>query len=105
MAGATGSGMYKRRGGAITTGIIIGGCMINPLFCPTIVTTKGVSDTAIRINANEENRDKAFFCSELVGRSFQLAGVPLSDGIEPTWMNPREIRFSPKLFYVGRLIG
>jgi uncharacterized protein YycO len=59
---------------------------------------------AAKINASDENKDKRFFCSELVARSFELSGVPISDD-EPSFTTPRTVRVSQYLIYVGHLVG
>lgn len=98
--GAAGAGIYKPRG-SVLSGLLFGGIGILPLGSSASLITHG----AILNNARDGNKDNAFFCSELVARAFQLAGMPLSDGVEPTFMNPREVRVSSKLIYVGHLIG
>lgn len=102
--GAAGAGLTKTRG-AVLSGAISGGLSIIPLIGPIFQTGRTVEDIAIANNARDSNKDKAFFCSELVARSFELAGRPLSDGITPSFMNPREVRVSSTLMYVGHLIG
>jgi hypothetical protein len=97
--------MYKKRGSALLTGLTAAGCVISPFSCGTVNLGRGATDLAVANNAGDENKDNAFFCSELVGRAFQLAGVPLSDGVEPSFMNPRDVRISSKLIYIGHLIG
>lgn len=103
--GATGAGMFKRRGAVITGGVVAGGCVLIPLACPVVVSQKIVTDASIINNARDANKDKKFFCSELVGRAFQLAGLSLVDGVEPTFLNPGEVRLSSKLDYLGHLIS
>ncbi len=98
--GAAGAGITKKRG-AVLSGILFGGLSIFPMGSSAGVITNG----AVLNNARDSNKDKAFFCSELVARAYQLAGKPLADGVEPTFMNPREIRMSSKLLYIGHLIG
>lgn len=98
--GAAGAGIYKPRG-AVLSALLFGGLSIIPMGSSANL----ISTAAIMNNARDANKDKAFFCSELVARAFQLAGMPLSDGVEPTFMNPREVRMSSKLIYVGHLIG
>lgn len=95
--GAAGSGMTAKRARAG----LAAGCVLSPLLCAGggIVFSRQVSD-----NASEENRDKMFFCSELVARAYELAGVPIVDG-QPTYTNPRAIKVSSKLQYVGHLVG
>jgi uncharacterized protein YycO len=91
--GAAGSGMTSRRGAAIG----VGGVLISPLG-------SAIGQGAIWNNAREANRDTKFFCSELVARAFELAGVPIVDSAA-TYTNPRAIRVSSQLIYVGHLIG
>jgi uncharacterized protein YycO len=91
--GAAGSGMTSRRGAAIG----VGGVLISPLG-------SAIGQGAIWNNAREANRDTKFFCSELVARAFELAGVPIVDSAA-TYTNPRAIRVSSHLMYVGHLIG
>ena len=90
--GAAGAGVTKRRGGAISA-VLFGGLSLVAMHL------------TFQDNASEENKDKAFFCSELVARSYQLIGKPLHDGVEPSFLNPREVRMSSKLIYIGHLIG
>jgi uncharacterized protein YycO len=59
---------------------------------------------AAKVNASEKNRDKAFFCSELAARCYELAGLPITDG-DPSFTTPRAVRVSPYLLYVGHLVG
>jgi cell wall-associated NlpC family hydrolase len=59
---------------------------------------------AAKRNANAENRDKMFFCSELVARCYELAGVPINDG-DPSFTTPRAVRVAANLLYVGHLVG
>lgn len=95
--GAAGSGMTAKRAQAG----VAAGCILSPLLCAGggIIFSRQVAD-----NASEENRDKMFFCSELVARAFELAGAPIVDG-QPTHTNPRAIKVSSKLQYVGHLVG
>jgi uncharacterized protein YycO len=55
-------------------------------------------------NASDDNKDKAFFCSELVARTYELAGVPMTDN-DPSFTTPRAVRVSPYLIYIGHLVG
>ena len=98
--GAAGAGINKPRGAALSA-VLFGGLSIFPLGS----TASIITNVAIINNASDSNKDKAFFCSELVARSYQLIGKPLHDGVEPTFMNPREVRMSSKLIYIGHLIG
>lgn len=95
--GAAGSGMTAKRARAG----VVAGCILSPLACAGggIVLSRQISE-----NAKDENKDKMFFCSELVARAYELAGVPIVDG-QATNTNPRAIRISSKLQYVGHLIG
>ena len=98
--GAAGAGIYKPRGAALSA-VLFGGLSILPIGSTANVLTH----VAIANNASDANKDKAFFCSELVARSYQLIGKPLHDGVQPTFLNPREVRMSSKLIYIGHLIG
>ncbi len=100
--GAAGAGITKKRGGAIYSGLVGAGLSISPLGT---TVAKYLTERAIRENATDAKKDTAFFCSELVARSYQLAGMSLSDTVEPSYMNPREVRMSSKLMYVGHLIS
>lgn len=91
--GAAGSGMTTRRG-AVINGL---GVVISPLG-------SAIGQATILNNAREANRDTRFFCSELVARAFELAGVPIVNS-SATYTNPRAIRVSSELIYVGHLIG
>jgi len=53
-------------------------------------------------NARPDNADRAFFCSELVARVFELAGAPLLEG-SPSFTTPRHIRVANTLLYIGKL--
>lgn len=95
--GAAGSGMTGKRmqAGAVA------GCIISPVVC----AAAGVAfSREVSSNASDDNKDKMFFCSELVARAFELAGVPIVDG-SASYVNPRAIRVSAKLQYVGHLVG
>jgi uncharacterized protein YycO len=91
--GAAGSGMTTNRG----TALGFGACLISPLGCV-------IGQGEIINNARDANKDTKFFCSELVARAFELAGVPIAD-TSATFTNPRALRVSPYLIYVGHLIG
>lgn len=91
--GAAGSGMTTNRG-AVINGL---GFIISPLG-------SAIGQAEIYNNAREANRDNKFFCSELVARAFELAGVPIVN-TAATYTNPRAIRVSSHLMYVGHLIG
>lgn len=96
--GAVGAGISKPRGRVLWGGVIIGSPVLGGII-------DAGTQLAILNNARAANRDTAFFCSELVARCFQLAGIPLSDGVQPTYTNPREIRMSAHLMYLGHLIS
>lgn len=91
--GAAGSGMTTGRGSFLGGA----GCYISPFGCI-------VGGGAIVNNARDANKDEKFFCSELVARAFELAGVPIV-GTSATFTNPRDIRVANTLMYVGHLIG
>jgi uncharacterized protein YycO len=91
--GAAGAGVNSANGSTIAAS----GCMISLAAC--------VGGTAaIANNAREKNADKAFFCSELVARAFQLSGAKLVYA-KPSFTHPSMIRHSSVLRYVGHLIG
>jgi uncharacterized protein YycO len=96
---AAGSGLTGRRGAVIAGGAMVG-CRIQPLLCGGAPI---FAEQVLR-NAQADRRDDAFFCSELVARAFELAGVPIVDG-SPSFTHPRHIRVSPYLRYVGHLKG
>lgn len=87
--GAAGAGLTHKRG------------MLVALMFPRASYTLYL---AAKQNALAENRDKKFFCSELVARCYELAGLPIS-GEEPSFTTPRAVRVSPQLMYVGHLVG
>lgn len=89
--GAAGSGIATKRGGllaATACGISLVGCHI------------GTSEIAK--NARKENADKAFFCSELVARLFELAGAPITGG-SPSFTTPRHVRVAANLLYIAHI--
>lgn len=90
--GAAGSGTSIGRGAALA-GI---GCLVSLEFCA--LGALGVGD-----NARPENADKAFFCSELVARCFELAGAPIV-AEKPSFTSPRMIRTAMTLLYIGKLL-
>jgi hypothetical protein len=90
--GAAGSGTNTGRGGLLA-GL---GCSISLLFCAA-----GIAE--IRDNAKPEKADKAFFCSELVARVFELAGAPVVEGAASA-ATPRHIRMATTLLYLGKLV-
>ena len=95
--GAVGAGMVgsKRVRAGLTAGCI--------LSLPACVGSAALA-AEVANNARDKNKDKMFFCSELVARAFELATVPIVDG-QPTFTHPRDIRVSSKLLYVGHLKG
>jgi uncharacterized protein YycO len=102
--GAVGAGMYKPRGRAARAGIIVGGCIVSVITCGVGLSADIFGQAAVAKNASNADKDNQFFCSELVARAYQLAGLPLTTS-EPSFTNPREIRMSSKLNYLGHLIG
>jgi len=90
--GAAGSGTSIGRG-ALLAGI---GCLVSLEVCA--IGALGVGD-----NAKPENADKAFFCSELVARCFELAGAPIV-AEKPSFTSPRMIRTAMTLLWIGKLI-
>ena len=91
--GAAGAGLTTNRGAVIGGA----GVLLSPLG-------SAIGQGAIWNNAREANRDTKFFCSELVARAFELAGVPIVSSAA-TYTHPRALRVSPELMYVGHLIG
>jgi hypothetical protein len=91
--GAAGAGVNSSNGSMIAAGV----CKISVVGC----VAGGI---AIKNNAGAENADKAFFCSELVVRAFELAGVKLVDS-KPSFAHPSLLLRSSVLQYVGHLIG
>lgn len=91
--GAAGSGMYGNKRNQILAGV---GCVIFVPACAGIA--KSILD-----NAKDENADKKFFCSELVSRSFSIAGFPVVNG-RATDTTPGGLYASTELEYVGHLI-
>ncbi len=91
--GAAGSGMMGNTRNQILTAA---GCTLALGACEFLLTE-------IEENAKEENADKKFFCSELVSRSFSVAGFPIVNG-KPTNMTPDMVFNSNLLSYVGHLI-
>ena len=90
--GAAASGTTTGRGGLLA-GF---GCAISLGFCAA-----GTAEA--RNNAKPENADKAFFCSELVARVFELAGAPVVEG-SASAATPRHIRMATTLLYLGKLV-
>jgi hypothetical protein len=92
VVGAAGSGTNTRRGGLLAAL----GCGISLGFC-------GAGTAGVVNNARPENADRAFFCSELVARVFELAGAPILEGA-PSFTTPRHIRVANTLLYLGKLV-
>jgi uncharacterized protein YycO len=91
--GAAGAGVNSSNG----TKIAVAGCILSAAAC---IGGAG----AITNNARSKNADEAFFCSELVARAFELAGVKLVDA-KPSYTHPGMIHRSSVLRYIGHLIG
>jgi uncharacterized protein YycO len=91
--GAAGSGMSNKRGSLLASA----GVILSPMAA--IITARKISN-----NASDENKDDSFFCSELVARAFEMAGVSIVDG-KPSYTNPRALRTAGTLIYVGHYIG
>jgi hypothetical protein len=89
--GAAGSGTNTGRGGLLA-GF---GCSISLMFC-------GAATAGVLNNAKPQNADKAFFCSELVARVFEMAGAPVVEG-SASAATPRHIRMATTLLYIGKL--
>jgi len=90
--GAAGSGTSLGRGSLLAAfgcGITLGLCALG---------IAGMAD-----NAKPANADRAFFCSELVARVFELAGAPVLSG-PPSYTTPRQIRMADTLLYLGKLV-
>jgi len=90
--GAAGSGTSLGRGSLLAAfgcGITLGLCAVG---------IAGMAD-----NAKPANADRAFFCSELVARVFELAGAPVVGG-PPSYTTPRQIRMANTLLYMGKLV-
>jgi hypothetical protein len=90
--GAAGSGTSLARGGLLAAF----GCGISLMFC-------GVGTAGVVNNARPEVADRAFFCSELVARVFELAGAPILEG-SPSFTTPRHIRVANTLMIMGTLV-
>ena len=89
--GAAGSGTATNRGRALA----IIACSLSWIAC-------GAGASAVARNASPSQADKAFFCSELIARVFELAGAPITDN-SPSFTTPRHVRVSSQLLYVGHL--
>jgi uncharacterized protein YycO len=92
--GAVGSGVATKRGSLLAR-LASAACGISLVGC-----LAGAS--AIANNARKENADKAFFCSELVARIFELAGAPITGG-SPSFTTPRHVRVASNLLYIAHL--
>lgn len=90
--GAAGSGTSLGRGSLLAAF----GCGITLGLC--VVGIVGMGD-----NAKPANADRAFFCSELVARVFELAGASVVEGA-PSYTTPRQIRMANTLLYLGKLV-
>jgi uncharacterized protein YycO len=91
--------------GAVGSGATLGrGKLFAGVGCLIALRTCGVASAEVLRNASATERDKAFFCSELVARAFELAGVPIVEG-SASFASPRAVRISPHLYYVGKLVG
>ena len=91
--GAAGAGVNSSNGFKIA----VAGCIFSPTAC-------AAGGTVIENNARPSNADKAFFCSELVSRAFELAGVKLVNA-KPSFTHPSMLLNAPELRYVGHLRG
>ena len=86
--GAASSGISNQRGMTLALGLL------GPL-----------GTVAMRALSNRpQSRDNSFFCSELVARAYERAGVRISQ-LEANQTNPRNLRVSTSLIYVGHLLG
>jgi len=90
--GAAGSGVTTRRGGVLAAIA----CSVSRVAC-------GIGASEVMQNALPQNADRAFFCSELVARVFELAGAPITDG-SASFVTPRDVRVSDQLYYIRHLI-
>lgn len=91
--GAIGSGMNGKRGG-----------LASGVAC-SLIGVVGCSYSSYKVwrNSHSDQRDTAFFCSELVARCFELADMPIVSG-SASFANPRHLRVSDKLYYMGKII-
>ncbi len=85
--------------GAVATGR---GRALSSVACAISLIACGYGGARIARNARPQHADKAFFCSELVARVFELAGAPIVDG-DPSFVTPRHVRVASSLIYVGHL--
>jgi hypothetical protein len=90
--GAAGAGVATGSKGAVLAGF---GCQVYLPIC-------ALAGGSVMDNARPENADKAFFCSELVARCFELAGAPVVEG-PSSFAAPRAIRMANTLLYLGKL--
>lgn len=90
--GAAGAGVATGSKGAVLAGF---GCAVYLPLC-------ALAGGSVADNAKPENADKAFFCSELVARCFELAGAPVVQGAA-SFAAPRAIRMANTLLYLGKL--
>ena len=90
--GAAGAGVATGSKGAVLAGF---GCQIYLPLC-AIAGGPAVND------ARPENADKAFFCSELIARCFELAGAPVVHGAA-SFVAPRAIRMANTLYLLRKL--
>ncbi|MFT7288129.1 MAG: hypothetical protein ACI87W_002244 [Halieaceae bacterium] len=90
--GAAGAGAASTNRGRLLASIA---CGLSPIAC-------GAGASAVARNAHAGQADRAFFCSELVARVFELAGAPITD-LSPSFTTPRHVRMSSQLLYVGHL--
>lgn len=90
--GAAGAGVATGSRGALLAGY---GCAV---YLPLCAFAGG----SVMDNAKPENADKAFFCSELVARCFELAGAPVVEGAA-SFAAPRAIRMANTLLYLGKI--
>jgi len=83
--GAAGSGTSLGRGSLLAAF----GCGITLGLCTVAIA-------AMADKAKPGNADRAFFCSELVARVFELAGAPVVEG-PSSYTTPRQIRVANTL--------
>lgn len=82
--------------GAVGAGMTVGNCVaVGVVICAPLYGS-------VLLNSRPSRRDLRFFCSELVARAFQMAGVPIIDE-EPSFANPYEVLQSKHLRYAGNL--
>lgn len=83
--GVNAAGVHSSR--SIAAGV----CLAMPSAC-----------VAFELNATDAFKDTRMFCSELVCRAYELAGIPLVDR-SPSFANPAEVYRSHRLAYLGHL--